>query len=135
MSDDEKAEEAKREEAERKKAAKRGHFISTLEDYPGFFELPHPFLDRHMKLWWKSAIDPLNTLTPLDFDFYDGEWTAAVSLIQKYGEWAVENVSEGDLESDEAMPSVVKAWVMRQASSYIYPFLPQSIQRRLLGIT
>jgi hypothetical protein len=121
--------EAEKVEADRLEASRRGHFESVLEDYPGYFELPFPFLDRHMKVWWTLAIDPLKSLTPLDFEYYDGEWKAAVALIKKSGKWAVDGVSKDDLDSDN-VPSDVKAWVMLVGSLYIYPKLPISVQRK-----
>ncbi len=135
MSDDEKAiaEQAEVEQLEAKQeAARRGHFESILEDYPGYFELPFPFLDRHMKVWWEMAITPLGSLTDLDFERYDGEWKAAVELIKKFGKWAIDSVPEGDLDTDN-VPSDVKAWVMLAGSLYIFPKLPRSIQRKLFG--
>jgi hypothetical protein len=113
---------------------KPGHFDSELEDYPGYFELPHPFLDRHMQLWWKHAIEPLKGLSRLDFEFYDAEWLAAVKLITEYGTWAVKAVPTGDLSSD-SVPSAVKAWVMQKTSEYIYPFLPPKMLLATLGTT
>jgi hypothetical protein len=113
---------------------KPGHFESELEDYPGYFELPHPFLDRHMKLWWLHAMEPLKGLGRLDFDFYDADWKAAVELITQYGTWSIKAVPVGDLKSD-GVPSAVKAWVMQQASEYIYPFLPLKMRVAALGTT
>ncbi len=133
MSDDEKAiaEQAEVEQLEAKQEeARRGHFESVLEDYPGYFELPHPFLDRHMKVWWKLAIDPRDNWTPLDFEYYDGEYKAAVKLITEFGKWAVKGVPKGDLDSDN-MPSDVKSWVMLVGSLYIFPKLPISVQRKM----
>ena len=112
---------------------KPGHFESELDDYPGFFELPHPFLDRHMKLWWKEAIEPLKGVTRLDYAFYDGEWNAAIKLIREHGKWSIDGVPIGDLESD-GVPSVVKAWV-KEAAEYIYPFLPPRMLLAVSGIT
>ena len=131
MSEKEKA-IAEKVEADRVEAARHGHFESVLEDYPGYFELPNPFLDRHMKVWWTMAITPLGPLTDLDFEFYDGEWKAAVELITKFGKWAVDGVPEGDLDSDN-VPSDVKAWVMLVGSLYIFPKLPIRIQRKMFG--
>ena len=105
----------------------------ALVDYPGCFTLPDPFLDRHMKVWWEVAINPLKKLSEFDFAFYDGEWRAAVKLIKDYGKWDVEGVPIGDLDTD-GVPSIVKSWVMQEASSYIYPFLPYNIKRKMLGI-
>lgn len=117
-----------------KQAEKRpGRFESSLDDYPGYFELPHPFLERHMRAWWQEAIDPLKNLTHLDFEYYNGEYKAAVRLIREFGVWVVDNVALGDLDTDGA-PSEVKAWIMAEAAEYIYPFLPHSIRRKLLGI-
>lgn len=115
------------------KEEKPGHFDSNLDDYPGFFELPHPFLDRHMKLWWKEAIEPLKGLTRLDYAFYDGEWSAVVALIQGHGKWEIEGIPVGDLESD-SVPSIVKAWVTKEASEYISRFLSPRMSLAIAGI-
>ncbi len=131
MSDDEKA-IAEQAEADRLEESRRGHFESVLEDYPGYFELPFPFLDRHMKVWWEMAITPLGKLTDLDFERYDGEWKAAVKLIKEFGKWAIDGVPEGDLDTDN-IPSEVKQWVMLAGSLYIFPKLPISIQRKLFA--
>ena len=133
MSDDEKAiaEQAKVEQLEAKQeAARRGHFESVLEDYPGYFELPFPFLDRHMKVWWKLAVKPREQGNPLAFEYYHGEYEGIVKLIKEFGEWAVDSVPEGDLDSDN-VPSEVKAWVVLAGSLYIFPKLPRSIQRKM----
>ncbi len=133
MSDDEKAiaEQAEVDELEAKQeAARRGHFEIVLDDYPGYFELPFPFLDRHMKVWWKLAIDPRDQWTPLDFAYHHCEYEAAVKLIKEFGKWAIDGVPAGDLDSDN-MPSDVKAWVMLAGSLYIFPKLPISVQRKM----
>ncbi len=133
MSDDEKAiaEQAEVEQLEAKQeAARRGHFESVLDDYPGYFELPYPFLDRHMKIWWEMAITPRDKWTPLDFEYHHIEYEAAVELITKFGKWAIDDVPKGDLDSDN-MPSAVKAWVMLAGSLYIFPKLPISVQRKM----
>lgn len=109
-------------------------FTSELDDYPGTFSLPDPFLDRHMRVWWEKAIKPLKGLSQLDYEYYDGEWQAAVELIEKFGAWAVEDVPIGDLGSD-AVPMSVKAWVMGVTSDHILPFLPPRIKLRALGIS
>jgi hypothetical protein len=134
MSDDEKVEPCEDN-------AKKGYFDSgcrlelfpALVDYPGHFTLPNPFLDRHTKVWWEIAINPLKKLSEFDFAFYDGEWQAAIKLNLEYGEWDIEGVPVGDLTTD-SVPAIVKAWVMQEASSYIYPFLPFNIRRKILGI-
>ena len=131
MSEDEKA-KAERAEAERVEAARRGHFESVLEDYPGYFELPFPFLDRHMKVWWKLAISPVETLSEYEYAYYTCDWNEAVELITKYGKWTVDGVPEGDLDTDN-VPSDVKSWVMMAASLYIVPKLPISLQRKKFG--
>ena len=134
MSDDEKV-KVKEAEAEKKRAelAKLGHFECALCDYPGYFKLPNPFLDRHMKIWWEVAVNPLKKLSEFDWAFYDGEWQAAVELIRDFGEWEIEGVPAGDLTTD-GVPAIVKAWVMQEANAYIYPFLPYNIRRKMLGI-
>lgn len=109
-------------------------FTSELEQYPGSFSLPDPFLDRHMRVWWEKAITPLKKLSTVDFEYYDGEWQAAVDLITQFGAWDVEGMPIGDLTSD-SVPMSVKNWVMQEAANHIYPFLPLGVKRRLLGIT
>ena len=134
MSDDEQVEPCEEK-------VSKGHFDSTcrleqfpaLVDYPGYFTLPSPFLDRHTKVWWEIAINPLKKLSEFDFAFYDGEWQAAIKLILEFGEWEVEGVPVGDLTTD-SVPAIVKSWVMQEASTYIYPFLPFNIRRKILGI-
>jgi hypothetical protein len=111
-----------------------GHFDSELDDYPGYFELPHPFLDRHMRVWWKHAIEDVKGLGSLDFELYDGEWKGLVALVERHGKWAVEGVPVGDLASD-GVPMVVKSWAMQEADNYIYPFLPLRIRLKLSGIS
>ncbi len=100
-----------------------GHFESELEDYPGSFELPHPFMERHMRLWWQHAMEPLKALDQLDFEFYNADWLGAVELIKQYGSWDIKAVAPADLGTDN-VPSLVKAWVQTEADNYIFPFLP-----------
>ena len=109
-------------------------FTSELESFPGNFSLPDPFLDRHMKAWWSKAIVPLKTTSKFDWERYEGEWAACISLITEYGVWNVEGVSIGDLQSD-AVPSAVKAWVMGAIAVYVAPFLPRGLLLQLAGIT
>lgn len=109
-------------------------FESPLEDYPGSFGLPDPFLAKHVKAWWSLAVEPLKGVSRFDFEFYDGEWKAVVELIQKWGAWNVEGVPPGDLLTDD-VPAAVQSWVMKEADGYIYPFLPPKALLRQLGIT
>ena len=85
-----------------------------------------------MKLWWSKAIAPLADVTRLDYEYYDGEWLAAVALIRDFGEWKVKDVAVGVLDSDE-VPSAVKGWVTAKADEYIYPFLPPKMLRLILA--
>lgn len=110
-----------------------GYFESNIPEYPGHFSLPNPFLDRHMRAWWDKAITPLKGMTDLDYERYDAEWEGVVELITQFGEWHVEGVPVGDLDSD-GVPMVVKNWAMKEASDYIAPFLPLRIRLRLFGI-
>jgi len=99
-------------------------FDSSLESFPGSFELPNPVLDRHVKAWWSKAIKPLQGLGRFDFEFYDAEWLAAIELITLYGKWNIDGVAIGDLSTD-SVPAAVKSWVTGEVASYIYPFLPR----------
>jgi hypothetical protein len=142
MSDDEKV---KAEEAEAEKACeekvKRGYFDSEcrlevfpgMVEYPGYFELPYPFLDRHTQVWWELAISPVKKLSEFDFAFYDGEWQAAIKLISDFGAWEIEGVPVGDLTTD-GVPAIVKAWVMQEASLYISSFLPFRLRLKMSAI-
>ena len=131
MSDDENVEPCEEE-------AKKGLFHSNcrlelypaMVDYPGYFTLPYPFLDRHTRIWWELAITPVKKLSDFDFAFYDGEWKAAVKLIREHGEWEIEGVPVGDLETDN-VPAIVKAWVMQEASLYISGFLPFRLRLKM----
>ena len=107
---------------------------SELDEYPGSFGLPAPFLERHMRVWWAKAITPLKGVSTLDYAFYDGEWQAAIDLIQQFGEWNIDGVAVGDLSSD-GVPMAVKSWVMQEVSEYVYPFLPPKLRLKALGIT
>ena len=109
-------------------------FDSELEDFPGSFSLPDPFLDRHMKVWWETAIPPQRDHTRFDWEQHDGEWKACIQLVTEFGKWNVDNVPVGDLTSD-GVPSAVKAWVMGAVSAYIAPFVPRSLLLQLLGTT
>ena len=135
MSDDEKVEPCEDK-------ASKGHFESEcrielypgMVDYPGYFELPYPFLDRHTRVWWEVAINPLKKLSDFDWAFYDGEWKAAVKLIREHGKWEIEGVPVGDLTTD-GVPAIVKAWVMQEASLYITGFLPFRLRLKMSAIT
>ena len=121
--------------------AAKGHFDSscrlelypTMVDYPGYFELPYPFLDRHTRVWWEIAINPLDKRSDNDWAFYSGEWLAAVKLIKDYGDWAIDSVPIGILDTDE-VPAIVKSWVMWEASKYISGFLPPRLRLKISAI-
>ena len=106
-------------------------FTSELEAFPGSFSLPDPFLDRHMRVWWETAIPAQKDHTRFDWERHEGEWKAAVKLIVEFGAWSVEGVPVGDLTSD-GVPSPVKSWVMGQVSKYIAPFVPKPLVQSLL---
>ena len=108
-------------------------FTSELDDYPGSFSLPEPFLERHMRAWWEVAIKPLEGMSELAYERYDAEWQGTVKLIREFGKWDIEAVSIGDLDSD-AIPMEIKAWVNQDASLYVFPFLPLAIKRKMLGV-
>ena len=109
-------------------------FISELDDFPGSFSLPDPFLDRHMRVWWQTAIPAHRDHTRFDWEQHEGEWKADVQLITEFGKWNLDGVPVGDLTSD-GVPSIVKAWVMREMSIFILPFVPAGMLRQLVGIT
>jgi len=103
---------------------------SQLEDYPGTFSLPEPFLDMHMRAWWEASIEPLKGMSQLDYDFFEPEWNGALVLIREFGSWGIEGIPLGELESD-AMPSAVKSWAMQEVSNYVTNFLPPKAKLKL----
>lgn len=111
-----------------------GYFESEIDEYPGSFTLPHPFLDRHMRCWWDAAFLQRKGIDALDYDYAECEWKAVVALITKYGEWKVKGVPVGDLEGD-GMVMEVKRWVMMEVDNYVYPFVPPNRLRQVAGIT
>lgn len=113
---------------------KPGYFVSELDEYPGWFQLPHPFLNRHIKVWWDIAVKPTKTLDRFDLEMYRGDYDAAVRLIRDYGEWHVDGVTLADLEGED-VPAAVFKWVSDAASGYIFPFLPFNMLRRAYGTT
>ena len=110
---------------------KPGYFESEIDEYPGSFTLPHPFLDRHMRCWWDAAFKQREG-DVMDYDYAEFEWKAYVALILEFGEWTVKGVSKGDLDGG-GMPMVVKSWVTQEASNYIIPFVPPNRLRGLVG--
>lgn len=114
------------------KLDKPGRFVSEIPGYPGHFSLPHPFLDRHMRLWWQTAFEDVRDVSRIEYEAYNAEWNAAAALIRDFGEWSIENVPPGDLDTDN-VPMVVKTWVMAKASEYVYPFLMPKQKRLALG--
>jgi hypothetical protein len=113
------------------KLDKPGRFVSNIDGYPGHFSLPHPLQARHMRVWWKITVEDASDIERLDYDAYDAEWQAYVTLIRDFGEWAIENVPPGDLDG-ESVPASVQVWVMEKGNEYIYPFLMPR-QRQLLA--
>jgi hypothetical protein len=109
-------------------------FESELDAYPGYFMLPDPFLERHMRTWWTFAVEKLKGVGQLEFEFFDSEWHAAIALIMNYGEWDVVGVPIGDIQTD-SVPMDVKKWVMEATSNYVYPFLPGPMLRKAFGTT
>lgn len=108
-------------------------FESEIPGHPGSFEVPDDLTGRHIREWWKFAIEPAKGLDPFDYEFYNGDWLGAAHLIKNFGKWDMQSVPLGDLGTDEA-PAAVKAWVTEKVSDYIAPFLPRSIRLKMSGI-
>lgn len=117
----------------KKEDDKPGRFKSELADYPGYFDLPYPFMNSHVKIWFADAITPLKGLTKLDYAYYEGEWEAAVKLITEYGDWQVEGVKVGELTTGD-IPAAVSSWVLGEVSAYVIPFLPPKLRLLASGI-
>ena len=111
---------------------KPGYFESEIDEYPGYFSLPHPFLDRHMRAWWDAAFEQKKGMVELDYDYAECEWKAVAKLIREFGEWKIEGIPAGDLDGG-GMVMDVKKWVMLEADNYIYPFLPPNRLRKVVG--
>lgn len=116
-----------------KEQRERGYFESEFDAYPGHFQLPHPFLDRHMRAWWDSVFEQRKGIDVLDYDYAEFEWSAYVLLIREHGVWEIENVPIGDIDSG-GMPMVVKVWVIQEASNYLVPFWPRNRLPAMSGI-
>jgi len=112
----------------------KGRFECSLEGYGGFFELPYPFLDRHMRTWWKVAMEDDEREGAYAYSTHDREWLASVELIERFGKWAVDGVPVGDLKSD-GVPMAVKVWVTKEVDGYVFPFLMPSMLRLLVAST
>jgi hypothetical protein len=108
-----------------------GYFESEIEEYPGSFTLPHPFLDRHMRKWWDAAFEQRKG-DAMDYDYAEFEWQAYVALILEFGEWEIKGVPKGDLDGG-GMVMEVKVWVTQEASEYLIPFLPRNRLRTFVG--
>ena len=107
-----------------------GRYESPLDDYPGHIQFPAPLMFRHVKEWWKLAIEEIVGKRGATFDVIAAEWYAAKRLILGYGEWAIDGVGRGDVEADE-VPAEVINFVMNAADVYIYPKLPPTALRRV----
>lgn len=112
---------------------KPGYFESNIKDYPGYIRFPHPFQLAHVKLWWKTAVEPLKDKTALDWDYQIAEWNAAKEILLAHGEWAIKGVDESMVKNDD-VPAIVIKLVTEAANMYIPPFLPSSAQRRLRAV-
>ena len=113
------------------KLDKPGRFVSELDSYPGHFSFPYPLQALHMRLWWKIFVVDAGDIARINYEAYNAEWQAYVTLIRDHGEWSIENVPPGDLDTDN-MPAEVQAWVMLKGNEYIYPFLMPR-QKQLLA--
>lgn len=106
------------EEKEFSALGDEGKFVSPFPNYPGYIQLPYPFMGRHYKLWLrasrshaKDAEDDIDKLPAF------GEWAGAVALILK---WAIEGVPEQDVsQSGDNVPVELQVWVRETIGEYL----------------
>jgi len=111
-----------------------GYYESDVEGYPGHIQFPYPLILPQFKAWWKVAIEPLKTLSKLDFEHFDAEWQGAKVLLTEFGEWAVEGVPVGEAKEDR-VPLEVMSWVVDCADDYIGPQLSEKKARLLSTVS
>lgn len=112
---------------------KPGHFVSIMDEYPGYIQFPYPLQLKQVGEWWKTAVEAIKDLTPLDLDFQLADWKAAKALLLTHGEWKIDGVSEMAVKNDD-VPAIVMTFVVEAANTYIPPFLPLKARRRIQGL-
>lgn len=98
-------------------ASRPGYFESPFEKYPGHIQFPYPLILPQFEAWWKAAIEPLKSLTRLDWGYSSADWAGAKVLLLDYGEWAIQGVAPG--EARERPPLEVVSWVCECAAAYL----------------
>ena len=94
----------------------------------GYIQFPHPFMVRHMRVWWETAVSAVAEKTRVDWTVTEAEWSAARTLILDYGQWAIDGISVGDVRDDN-LPAALLTFVVEKADEYITPFLPSAMRR------
>ncbi len=117
-----------------KNGTQPGRYESPIEAYPGFIQFPYPFTYRHFQTWWKSGVEPIKKLSRLDFEAFNFEWEAVKRLLLDSGDWQIEGIKVGEVETDD-VPMEVISFVVQSADEYIYPLLPAKKQLLLSTIT
>ena len=96
----------------------QGKYTSPFEGYPGYIQLPWPFLGRHYKKWLRETRrdEGKKDSTSIEQLPIFLEWKAAVTVVDFY----LENVSAHDLspEGDDA-PVMVQTWVRECVAEYL----------------
>jgi hypothetical protein len=109
-----------------------GKYECRVDGYGGFIQFPYPFTLAHFEAWWSLAVKPQKGKTRTEINLFVDDWPAARELLRKYGDWRVEGVTLGQLESDD-VPLEIVSWVVDCADEYISPLLSQK-KRLLLSI-
>jgi hypothetical protein len=107
---------------------KPGRFESPLEAYPGYVQLPYPFMLDHLKAYWEVAIKPLADLRPIDWGYWQGPLDGVILLIADYGEWAIKGVAFGDVKEGK-IPLEVSQLLLTIGRDYITPQLDPKLQQ------
>lgn len=98
---------------------KNGRYDSPITAYPGFIELPFPFMGRHYKAWLKATRAVMNNSKADEVDSLPAfaEWAGAVALVTKF---AIEGLSASEFTVDgDNIPMIVQQWIKTAIASYL----------------
>lgn len=97
---------------------KNGRYDSPIPDYPGYIQLPYPFMGRHYKAWLKETRKVMDG-KPEEVDSLPAfaEWAGAIALVEKF---AIEGISSADFTRDgDNVPMIVQQWIKTAIACYL----------------
>lgn len=97
---------------------KNGRYDSPIPEYPGFIQLPYPFMGRHYKAWMKATRAVLDA-APEEIESLPtfAEWAGATVLVEKF---QLEGLSNATLRGDgDDVPMIVQQWIKTAIASYL----------------